>query len=161
MREGILGALLQRQLRGGSSQAGSCGAGRPLHAQLLGGEGAHSEVFPGHQATRAPLGAVTPAQPPSCCQAPCPELVIAGARQHSPPACPCPLHCTLCTLQPPGAAPPCQGPCFSPLLLSPCFSPPACSFPPQLVSVSSWLCVHHTKCQTASTDTPQGLWARA
>lgn len=40
--------------------------------------------FPGTKPPGAPMGAVTPAQPPSCCQALCPELVIAGAGQHSP-----------------------------------------------------------------------------
>lgn len=44
MREELLGALQQWVHRGSwagdtGSQAGSCGAGDPLHAQLLGGEG--------------------------------------------------------------------------------------------------------------------------
>lgn len=75
-----------------SSQPGRCGAVDHLHAHLLGVEGADSRCFPGTKPPGAPLGAVTAAQPPSCCQALCPELVIAGAGQHSPHPQPVPVH---------------------------------------------------------------------
>lgn len=68
--------------------------------------GLAQRCFPGTKPPGSPPGAVTPAQPPSHCQALRPELVIAGAGQLPPPlACPCPLHCTL---SPPHTSHPCK-----------------------------------------------------
>lgn len=90
-----------------------------------------------------------------------------GSIPPCPPACPCPLHCTLSpphtshparsSLGCPRAAPSCQGPCF--------FSP-ASFFPPQMVFVSSpRICVPHIKsilqnCQHRQV-TPQSPWSKA
>lgn len=162
MREGSWGLCSTVGAQGtqARSQAG-VGLLDHLHAQLLGGEGADSRCFPGTKPPGAPLGAVTAAQPPSCCQALCPELVIAGAGQHSPTpslSLSTPLHPLPSSQQPPGAAPSCQGPCFF---------PPASFFPPQLLSVSSSrVCAHHTKqilqnCQHRQVTTPQGPQPKA
>lgn len=53
--------------------------------------------FLGTEPPGPPLGAVTPTRPKSCCQAPRPELVIAGAASPAalPLACPCPLCAAL------------------------------------------------------------------
>lgn len=166
MREGILGALLQR----GCTEAAERGKlpGRQLwgwqtlHAQLLGGEGAHSEVFPGHQATRGSPGGCNSSPASILLSGPVPRACYCRCTAAFPPACPCPLHCTLCShlgLPHPARAP----------AALPCFSPPA-SFPLHASSLPSWFLSPHPGfvfitpspwCQTASTDTPQGPWARA
>lgn len=163
MREGILGlwdTLVHRGSRAGgtSSQAG-VGLLDHLHAQLLGGEGAGSEVFPGHKATRGSPGGCNCSSASILLSGPVPRACYCRCRAAfpPPPACPCPLHCTLSLLTPatwgcpilPGA-----------LILFPCILLPS---PAGFCLLIQGLCSSHQvhPAKLPAQVIPRGPWSKA